>query len=161
MLLFTAAIVAPLLVISSVQAAPSGKFTGIGLAGLAGLLDLTNHDAHKHANHTLSAIRTSLNGKSINGCNVAGYPTDSMQQMMRHQPFQIKSVQQCQATCWRDTACQSYSYSPVNNTCTEYMSSLDVTSSKSSEIYFSAKFTSDGSNFCYGNSSETALALDS
>ena len=101
-----------------------------------------------------AAVPTKMN---VNGCHLQGTPTDLM---LSHfwGTMKTSQPQECQDMCGGITPCISYSFQYAlvdgTNNCVfyNYWSNLGdaVVPSNSSGIFFSNKYPSDGSRFCYG-----------
>lgn len=95
--------------------------------------------------------------KTLNDCNVQGTASTSLISNLLDKYYAADPLS-CQLLCMYRSRCESYSFqapSPANaKNCVFYSTyidgSLKVVSS-SSGIYFSDKYPSDGSNFCYGS----------
>ncbi|KAB8300441.1 hypothetical protein EYC80_000613 [Monilinia laxa] len=103
---------------------------------------------------TSSVIAT----KTIAGCNVQGTADVALTSRV-FGTTTLPDFLSCQSRCRGITACISYSFSPNSTVCTYYNSWMDdfntgdttgyVILSNSSGIFFSDKYPSDGSDFCY------------
>ncbi|TGO49975.1 hypothetical protein BCON_0195g00270 [Botryotinia convoluta] len=96
--------------------------------------------------------------KTIDGCNVQG-TADTALAARYFGSASYADVLKCQSTCRGVTACISYSWTPLTSNCTLYNSWMDdfntgdttgyVVLSDDSGTFFSDKYPSDGSDFCY------------
>ncbi|KAF5879135.1 uncharacterized protein Bfra_006340 [Botrytis fragariae] len=96
--------------------------------------------------------------KTIDGCNVQGI-ADTALAARYFGSASYADILKCQSTCRGVTACISYSWTPLNSNCTLYNSWMDdfntgdtsgyVLLSDDSGTFFSDKYPSDGSDFCY------------
>ena len=102
------------------------------------------------AKTSVSGTKTSSTGiptkTGVTNCNVQGTASGMT---VRDNPTTANSVLDCQSSCFSDSPCETYSYDPSTKICTKYMSQLDV-SPGSTGVFFSAKYPSDDSNYCYG-----------
>ncbi|KAK8909240.1 hypothetical protein QC760_001966 [Botrytis cinerea] len=96
--------------------------------------------------------------KTIDGCNVQG-TADTALAARYFGSASYADVLKCQYNCRYVTACISYSWNPLDSNCTLYNSWMDdfntgdttgyVVLSDDSGTFFSDKYPSDGSDFCY------------
>ncbi|KKY18332.1 hypothetical protein UCRPC4_g05044 [Phaeomoniella chlamydospora] len=87
--------------------------------------------------------------KTLVDCNVEGVASSSMAAKLRHAKTE-SSFLDCQTYCFFDTPCQAYSFDPSTQVCNTYITTIDVTDSTDTGIFFSNKYPKDSSNYCYG-----------
>ncbi|PQE06745.1 hypothetical protein CJF30_00008629 [Rutstroemia sp. NJR-2017a BBW] len=97
---------------------------------------------------TSSAIPT----KTIAGCNVQGTAAADLTSHYWGSTAAVNSTA-CQLSCIYVSQCISYSWEPAAGACTWYHQWMDglVVASNNSGIYYSDKYPSDGTNFCFGD----------
>ncbi|KAE8451942.1 hypothetical protein EG329_002783 [Mollisiaceae sp. DMI_Dod_QoI] len=96
--------------------------------------------------------------KSLKNCNVQGIPSSYLVSNILDMRYAYDALA-CQLKCMYVSRCEAYSWqmpvSPDSNNCVFYTTLIDgerkVTLSTISGIYFSDKYPSDKSNFCYGS----------
>ncbi|APA07681.1 hypothetical protein sscle_03g024510 [Sclerotinia sclerotiorum 1980 UF-70] len=93
---------------------------------------------------------TTIVAKNIDGCNVQGMAEAGLTSKI-FGTYTLDDLVTCQTVCGRVTPCISYSYDVNTKVCTAYNQWMDnlVLSDTSSGIFFSDKYPSDGTNFCY------------
>ncbi|KAF7893482.1 uncharacterized protein EAF02_001020 [Botrytis sinoallii] len=107
---------------------------------------------------TTTTSSAAIATKTINGCNVQGTADTALAaRYFGSGPY--ADILKCQSTCRGVTACISYSWTPLTSNCTLYNSWMDdfntgdttgyVVLSDDSGTFFSDKYPSDGSDFCY------------
>lgn len=107
---------------------------------------------------TTTTTSSTIATKTIAGCNVQGTADVALTSRV-FGTTNFPDFLPCQSSCRGITACISYSFSPNSTVCTYYNSWMDdfntgdttgyVILSNSSGIFFSDKYPSDGSDFCY------------
>lgn len=105
-----------------------------------------------------TSTSTAVPTKSLKNCNVEGIPTDYLVSNILDMRYAYDALA-CQLKCMYISRCEAYSWqTPVStdsNNCVFYSTLIDgarkVTPSNISGIFFSDKYPSDRSNFCYGN----------
>ncbi|KAF7904685.1 hypothetical protein EAF00_002019 [Botryotinia globosa] len=107
---------------------------------------------------TTTTSSAAIATKTIDGCNVQG-TADTALAARYFGSGSYASILKCQSTCRGVTACISYSWTPSTSNCTLYNSWMDdfntgdttgyVVLSDDSGTFFSNKYPSDGSDFCY------------
>ncbi|ESZ91438.1 hypothetical protein SBOR_8161 [Sclerotinia borealis F-4128] len=105
---------------------------------------------------TSSAIAT----KTIPGCHIQGTPDVALTSNVWGATT-AADFPSCQLSCIYISQCISYSYAPSNLACTLYHQWMDnfttgdttgyVVLSDTSGLFFSDKYPSDGTNFCFGD----------
>lgn len=100
------------------------------------------------ATTTSSAIPT----KTIAGCNVQGTAAPDLTSQYWGSTTAPNSTA-CQLSCIYVSQCISYSWQPAVGACIFYHQWMDglVVASNNSGIYYSDKYPSDGTNFCFGD----------
>ncbi|KAF7916897.1 hypothetical protein BELL_0168g00020 [Botrytis elliptica] len=107
---------------------------------------------------TTTTSSAAIATKTINGCNVQGTADTALAaRYFGSGPY--ADILKCQSTCRGVTACISYSWTPLTSNCTLYNSWMDdfntgdttgyVVLSDDSGTFFSDKYPSDSSDFCY------------
>ncbi|TEY60623.1 hypothetical protein BOTCAL_0179g00080 [Botryotinia calthae] len=107
---------------------------------------------------TTTTSSAAIATKTIDGCNVQG-TADTALAARYFGTTSYADVLECQYNCRYVTACISYSWTPLDSNCTLYNSWMDdfntgdttgyVVLSDDSGTFFSDKYPSDGSDFCY------------
>ncbi|KUJ19904.1 uncharacterized protein LY89DRAFT_580559 [Mollisia scopiformis] len=105
-----------------------------------------------------TSTSTAIPTKSLKNCNVEGIPADYLVSNILDMRYAYDALS-CQLKCMYMSRCESYSWQmPVSedsNNCVFYSTLIDgvrkVTASNISGIFFSDKYPSDKSNFCYGS----------
>ncbi|KAM3067295.1 hypothetical protein ACMFMG_005341 [Clarireedia jacksonii] len=97
---------------------------------------------------TTSVIPT----KTVAGCNVQGTAAPDLTSHYWGSTTAVNSTA-CQLSCIYVSQCISYSWQPSVGACIFYHQWMDglVVASNDSAIYYSDKYPSDGTNFCYGD----------
>ncbi|KAF8865893.1 hypothetical protein BDZ45DRAFT_668303 [Acephala macrosclerotiorum] len=112
-----------------------------------------------------TSTSTEIPTKSLKSCNVEGVPSNYLVQNILDMRYAYDALA-CQLRCMYLSRCEAYSWQiPVStnsNKCVFYSTLIDgerkVTPSNISGIFFSDKYPSDKSNFCYG--SETLSEIE-
>ncbi|CAD6440128.1 4ff2caa9-4edf-4889-b6ce-1168672d2e15-CDS [Sclerotinia trifoliorum] len=99
---------------------------------------------------TTTTTSPTIVAKNIDGCNVEGTAEAGLTSRIFN-TYTLEDIVTCQKHCGEVTACISYSYNVNTTVCTAYNEFMDnlVLSDTSSRIFFSDKYPSDGTNFCY------------
>ncbi|PVH85571.1 hypothetical protein DL98DRAFT_48706 [Cadophora sp. DSE1049] len=93
----------------------------------------------------------------LKNCHSQGTPSTLLNSSILGSQYASDALA-CQLQCMFVSRCEAYSYQAATTSktknCVKYLTIIDgptkVTSSSSSGIFFSDKYPSDGSNFCYG-----------
>jgi hypothetical protein len=94
----------------------------------------------------------------VKNCHVQGLPSDLLTSNIWGSA-RASDPLTCQLKCMYISQCESYSFqmpsvkTPVDGNCVFYHMFIDghLAPSKTSGVFFSDKYPSDGSNFCYGS----------
>ncbi|CZR59181.1 uncharacterized protein PAC_09073 [Phialocephala subalpina] len=105
-----------------------------------------------------TSASTAIPTKSLKNCNVEGIPSNYLVQNILDMRYAYDALA-CQLRCMYISRCEAYSWQmPVStdsNNCVFYSTLIDgerkVTPSNISGIFFSDKYPSDKTNFCYGS----------
>jgi hypothetical protein len=105
-----------------------------------------------------TSASTAIPTKNLKNCNVEGIPTSYLVSNILDLVYAY-DASACQANCMGISRCEAYSWQmPVStgsNNCVFYSTLIDgdkkVKASNISGIFFSDKYPSDQSNFCYGS----------
>lgn len=105
-----------------------------------------------------TSASTAVPTKNLKNCNVEGIPTSYLVSNILDLVYAYDALS-CQLKCMEISRCEAYSWQmPVStdsNNCVFYSTFIDgekkVKASNISGIFFSDKYPSDQSNFCYGS----------
>ncbi|PQE04442.1 hypothetical protein CJF31_00007267 [Rutstroemia sp. NJR-2017a BVV2] len=101
---------------------------------------------------TTTTISSTIPTKTIAGCNIQGTAAPDLAKYYFSSMTLVNSTT-CQLYCVAITQCVSYSWQPSMDACSFYHQWINglVEENNDSGIYYSDKYPSDGTNFCYGD----------